>query len=177
MIKGRGCPETDCTETYAHCYTPKTGNCQRKYHVRHHNDMPAHVGQDGAELVRRTVRSVLDDLTYYGCLVRYVSGFSPRESVFAQPPAKRARVVFHLETFPDHLEQQIQLPRARLEFETARLLLHPTPGCPGYLLGDLALVGPVPCRACSRYCHPACAAASLAWRSRAGPPTRGRIVM
>ena len=61
------------------------------------------------------------------------------EPVPAQPPAKRARVVFHLETFPDHLEQQIQLSRARLEFEIARLLLHPAPDCPGCLLGDLAL--------------------------------------
>ena len=24
--------------------TPKTGNCRRKDHVRHHNDVPAHVG-------------------------------------------------------------------------------------------------------------------------------------
>ena len=34
-------------------------------HVRHHNDMPAHVGQEGAELVQKAVRSLLGDLTYY----------------------------------------------------------------------------------------------------------------
>ena len=45
--------------------TPEACNCRRKDHVRHHNDVPAHVGQTGAELVRKTVRSILGDLTYY----------------------------------------------------------------------------------------------------------------
>ena len=45
--------------------TPEACNRRRKDHVRYHNDMPAHVGQDGAELVRKTVRSLLGDLTYY----------------------------------------------------------------------------------------------------------------
>ena len=40
-------------------------NRRREDHVRHHNDMPAHVGQDGAELIQKTVGSVLDNLTYY----------------------------------------------------------------------------------------------------------------
>ena len=38
-------------------------NRRREDHVRHHNDLPAHVGRDGVELVRKTVRSVLDNLT------------------------------------------------------------------------------------------------------------------
>ena len=33
--------------------------------IRHHNDVSAHVGQERAELVRKTVRSVLGDLTCY----------------------------------------------------------------------------------------------------------------
>ena len=44
--------------------TPKTGSRRREDHVRHHDDMPAHVGQEGAEPVRKTVRHVLDDLTF-----------------------------------------------------------------------------------------------------------------
>ena len=40
-------------------------NHRREDHVRHHNDVPAHVGQTGAELVRKTVRSILGDLTAY----------------------------------------------------------------------------------------------------------------
>ena len=31
--------------------TPKSGNRRRKDHVRHHNDMSAHMGRAGAELV------------------------------------------------------------------------------------------------------------------------------
>ena len=34
-------------------------------HVRHHNDMLAHVGQDEVELVQKTVRSVMGDLASY----------------------------------------------------------------------------------------------------------------
>ena len=34
-------------------------------HVRHHNDMLAHVEQSGAELVRKAVRSILGDLASY----------------------------------------------------------------------------------------------------------------
>ena len=36
--------------------------------VRHHKDVPAHVGQDGAELVEKTVRSVMVDITSYNLL-------------------------------------------------------------------------------------------------------------
>ena len=45
--------------------TPKTGNRRRKDHVRHHNDMSIYMGQVRAEPVRKTVESVLDNLTYY----------------------------------------------------------------------------------------------------------------
>ena len=44
----------------------KTGNCRRDDHVRHHNVMSAYVGQSGVEPVRKDVRNVPDDLTYYG---------------------------------------------------------------------------------------------------------------
>ena len=43
--------------------TPEACDRRRKDHVQHHNDVSAHVGQDGAELVRKTVRSLLGDLT------------------------------------------------------------------------------------------------------------------
>ena len=44
---------------------PKDNSCRREDHARYHNDMPAYVRQAGAELVRKTVRSVLGDLTCY----------------------------------------------------------------------------------------------------------------
>ena len=45
--------------------TPKDNNRRRKDHTRHHNDMHAHMEQDGAELVQKTVRSTLGDLIYF----------------------------------------------------------------------------------------------------------------
>ena len=49
-------------------------NHRREDHVRYHNDMPAHVGQDGVELVRKTVGSVLDYLASYdvGTITLYI---------------------------------------------------------------------------------------------------------
>ncbi len=41
----------------------KDGDYRREDHVRHHNDMSIHVGQVGAEPVRKTVRGVLGNLT------------------------------------------------------------------------------------------------------------------
>ena len=38
---------------------------RREDHMRYYNDMSVHVGQDGAELIRKTVRSILGDLLYY----------------------------------------------------------------------------------------------------------------
>ena len=49
---------------------PKTGNRRRKDHVRHHNDMPAHVRQYGTEPVRKTVKSALGDLTHYSANIQ-----------------------------------------------------------------------------------------------------------
>ena len=49
----------------------KIGDCRRKDHVRHHNDVPACVGQTRTELVQKTVRSVLGDLTYYLHIIIY----------------------------------------------------------------------------------------------------------
>ena len=45
--------------------TPKDGECGREDYVWHHNDLLSHVGQTGADLTRKTVRSVLGDLTSY----------------------------------------------------------------------------------------------------------------
>ena len=43
-------------------------NRRREDHVRYHNDMLTHVEQAGAELVRKTVGSVLGDLTF--CILK-----------------------------------------------------------------------------------------------------------
>ena len=53
-----------------------------KYHVRLHNDMPAHMRQDGTKPVRKAVRNVPADLTYYD----FYSGiYMPRSRNFLCP--------------------------------------------------------------------------------------------
>ena len=43
----------------------KVGDYRRGNHDQHNNDMPAHVGQDEVELVRKTAKNVLGYLTNY----------------------------------------------------------------------------------------------------------------
>ena len=55
--------------------TPEACNRRRKDHVRYHNDVSTHVGQDGAELVRKTVRSILGDPNR----LHYINGFTYKD--------------------------------------------------------------------------------------------------
>ena len=58
--------EVKSHKTWHYCSNAMgSSNRRREDHVRHHNDMPAHGGQAGAEPGRKTARSVLGDLTYY----------------------------------------------------------------------------------------------------------------
>ena len=63
-------PTYNESERMLHMVVMRRKICQKlitgeKDHVRHHNGMSIHVGQDGAELAQKTVRSALDDLICY----------------------------------------------------------------------------------------------------------------
>ena len=46
-------------------YASKDDNRWKEDHVRHQDNIPAHVGQDRTELVQTTARGVLGDLIFY----------------------------------------------------------------------------------------------------------------
>ena len=67
----------------------RPSNHRREDHVRHHNDMPVHVGQAGSELVRKTVRSVLGDLAFW-------SGPHKVRTLFAWSSIQSPSFILHL---------------------------------------------------------------------------------
>ena len=71
--------------------------------------------------------------------VRDVPALPPRDPEPAQPPAKRVHIAVQSKVPPDHLKQQIQLPRARFESKITRLTLQPAPDFIEYRLWYLAL--------------------------------------